>query len=198
MTQVARTEISRLFRLQLDRLRDHFGLWYESYLQGSIGNETDESWSAKRQQTAKKAEEGFIKAAFGAIPSSCQHPDGELCEQTSDVFGCVESLRGLLEDMYDATSALGLEQEEWESIATSEAEINGVDSVPTPERKGLRQVVKDIKRRLQQRSPSKWYGRLAFKVVPLLVNYVQGWIILQTLRREARKRDQRLPKFPMF
>jgi len=198
MTQVARTEISRLFRLQLDRLRDHFGLWYESYLQASMGNEIDEGWSAKRQQAAKKAEEAFIRAAFGAIPSSCQQPDGELWEQTSDVFGCLESLRGLLEDMYDATSVLGLEQEEWENIATSEAEIKGVDSLPTRKRRALRQVVKDIKQRLQQRGPTKWYGRLAFKVVPLLVNYVQGWIILQTLRREAQKRDQRMPKFPMF
>ena len=198
MIQVARTEISRLFRLQLDRLRDHFGLWYESYLQASMGSEADERWSAKRQQAAKKAEEGFMKAAFGAIPSSCQHPDGELWEQTSDVFGCVESLRGLLEDMYDATSVLGLEQEEWESIATSDAELKGIEGVPTPKRRSLRQVVKDIKKRLQQGGPSKWYGRLAFKVVPLLVNYVQGWIILQTLRREAQKRDQRMPKFPMF
>ena len=65
-------------------------------------------------------------------------------------------------------------------------------------RVGLRQLIKNVKAKMQKRGPAKWYERAALKLLVIGVNYVQGWIVLQALRREARKRDQDMPKFPLF
>jgi hypothetical protein len=152
----------------------------------------------RRQESARQAEEGFTKAAFGSIPTICQHPDGELCDEMVGKFSCVEALRGLLEDMYEVTSTLGLEEEEWEDIMDAE-DCDDVDlHMPSKSRVGLRQLIKNLKAKLRKRGPAKWYERLALKVLVIGVNYVQGWMLLRALRRDAMERDLAMPKFPLF
>ena len=152
---------------------------------------------SQRQNAARQAEEGFMKAAFGSIPKICQHPEGELCDELGVIYSCVEALRGLLEDLYEVTSTRGLEEEEWEDIMGASVEdSNDVEQIKS--RVGLRQLIKNMKAKMQKRGPAKWYERFAAKVFVIGVNYIQGWIVLQALRREATKRDIAMPKFPLF
>ena len=210
LKHVAGNGLHRLYRLHLQNLRDHFGRTYEKILEKTSAmdlKEMDEDSNVQdrdqqRRDGAKRAEEGFINAAFFAIPTICQDPQMEL----GDLYSCTEALRGLLEDMYEATLSRGIEEEEWNDvmdISSEEAgrlyhDNNDVDSAPAETRVGLRELIKIIKNKRANRGPAKWYERLAAKALVIGVNYVQGWIVLQTLRREARRRDLTMPKFPLF
>ncbi|KAL3815476.1 hypothetical protein ACHAXA_000713 [Cyclostephanos tholiformis] len=197
--------VQRLFHLQLQGLRDHFGRLYEDALSDSplVAEGDMREWESRRRAAAREAQEGFERSAYASIPRICRRIDGELCDDGKlvDMFGFIDALRGLLEDMYDATTARGLNEEGvWEDKVADE--VQSVDEsqrrrIPKT-RVGLRQVVKRIKTKIQQRGPARWYERLAAKIFVIGVNYVQGWIVLQSLRREARRRDLAMPKFPLF
>mmetsp|Transcript_31098 Transcript_31098/g.57676 ORF Transcript_31098/g.57676 Transcript_31098/m.57676 type:complete len:843 (+) Transcript_31098:140-2668(+) len=204
LQQVAGRGIHRLFHLHLQNLRDHFGRRYEAVLDRPSSSTADD----QRQEAAKRAQTEFARAAFGSVPQICQQPEGELCREFGIKYSYLEALKGLLEDMYEATSTRGLDEEEWEAmgggVGAEEGSIeDDVDSqimLPSSSdsRIGLRQLVKKFKAKIQKRGPAKWYERLASKVFVIGINYIQGWIILQALRREARKRDLEMPKFPLF
>jgi len=210
--QVLSTGIHRLFHVHLQNLRDYFGQQYEYMFEENRMDNDDfgessiqkdrQDWNVQRQEATRLAEEGFRKEAFGSVPQICQHPHGELCNEMSGMYSCVEALRGLLEDMYEVTIARGLEQEEWEGTITPNVEDDissvGTTSSKSSSRVGLRQLIKNVKAKIQKRGPAKWYERWALKALVIGINYVQGWIVLQALRREARKRDRDMPKFPLF
>ena len=201
LEQITRTSIHRLFHLHLQNLRDHFGQLYERCLDDMPAAEcSTKSAERHRKEAARLSEEGFSTNAFNSIPLICRHPDGELCDEMESLYSCVEALKGLLEDMYEATSARIQREEEWEDIMTSDIETANKGSVTSifRERIGLRELIKRIREERRKRGPAKWYERFAGKALILGVNYVQGWIVLQTLRREARKRDLDMPKFPLF
>ena len=48
------------------------------------------------------------------------------------------------------------------------------------------------------RRPVTWYKKLVARALMLGVNYGQGWLALQGIKRAARERDENLPKFPLF
>lgn len=193
-----KTSIHQLYQSHLQNLRDHFGRMYQYTLDNSQGTLTDE----QRKVAARRAEEGFTKSAFDSMPQICRHPDGELCNEMAALYSCVEALRGLLEDMYAITEALVLGEEEWDDIMDTaiESETSSQDGCRSlfKEKIGLRQLIKGLREKRRAHGPSKWYERWAGKVLIIGLNYIQGWIALQTLRREATKRDQDLPKFPLF
>ena len=153
---------------------------------------------------ARDAVNGFHSAVSTSMPRICQPSTGELCNdvELTVMFSSVEAMQGLLEDMQDATMALGLDEEGWDDFAKCELGDDAVDDSqrqPTPKKRmGLRQVLKTIKVKFQRHGPSRWYERLAAKVFAIGVNYMQGWIVLQTLISEARRRDLAMPKFPLF
>ena len=160
-------------------------------------------WDRRRRVAARDAHDGFERSAYASIPRICRRPDGELCDdcELTGMFGCVEALRGLLEDMHDATSSRCLDEKGWEDIvAGGDGDADDESQLRrTPEtRMGLRQLLKRVKAKVHKRGPARWYERLAAKIFVIGVNYVQGWIVLQSLRREARKRDLAMPKFPLF
>jgi hypothetical protein len=208
--------IQRLYNLHLQGLRDYFGRQYEVALTKSSIDDPVTSldtgdaralWKSRQRNAAREAWEGFDSAASASIPQICQPPNGELCdvEECAEVFSFVEALRGLLEDMQDATTALGFDDEEGLDDIVHlgmDGQGDAVDDYsqlqPTTKRMGLRQLLKRIKGKFAKRGPSRWYERLAAKAFVIGVNYVQGWIVLQTLRREARRRDLAMPKFPLF
>ncbi len=204
LKNVAGIGLLRLYRLHLQNLRDHFGRTYEQILDESSAmglKEMEEENAVQardqlRREGAKKAEEGFLNVAFLSIPTICQDPQMEL----GDLYSCTEALRGLLEDMYEATLSRGIEEEEWNDVMDISTEEAGsaVETSPAETRVGLRELIKTIKNKRANRGPAKWYERLAAKALVIGVNYVQGWIVLQTLRREARRRDLTMPKFPLF
>lgn len=201
--QITRTSIHRLYHSHLQNLREHFGQSYEKTLEElatSVGDSI--LFESKRKEAAKRVEQGFTNSAFDSIPQICRHPDGELCEEMASLYSCVESLRGLLEDMYEITSSRMLDEEEWDDIIDGDIEGTTSDEESTTglfkQRIGLRQLIKMIREDRQKKGPAKWYERWAGKLLIIGLNYIQGWIALQTLRREARRRDQDLPKFPLF
>lgn len=205
LQQLVGMGIYRLFHLHLQNLRDHFGRRYETVLESpsSLG-----SADGQRREAAKNTQAEFARAAFGSVPQICQQPEGELCVEFGIKYSCLEALQGLLEDMYEATSTRGLDEEEWEAMGGGAGAEEGsieddvVDSqimLPSSNsRIGLRQLIKKFKAKIQKRGPAKWYERFAAKVCVIGINYIQGWIILEAMRREARKRDLDMPKFPLF
>jgi len=204
LRHVAGDGLLRLFRLHLQNLRDHFGRQFEKILDDSIaaGIAYEGEWEKARRDAAKIAEEGFVKAAFSSIPQMCRYPDGELSETMAVMYGCTDALRGLLEDMFYAKSSRGLEEDELKSVIdindNDRGSLLGVVEITTKSRVGLRQLIKNIKTKARKNRPCKWYEKLARKAMMIAINYFQGWIVLQSLRREARKRDLTMPKFPLF
>lgn len=199
LEQITRTRIHRLFQSYLQNLRDHYGLMYACALD-KFSAETCGTYERYQKDNARRAEEGFMKSAFDSIPHICRHPDGELCGKMTALYSCMDALRGLLEDMNEATSTRVLEVEEWEDILDNSVEhsLNQAGTSLFKEKIGLRQLIKKIRDKRREYGPAKWYERLAVKTLIIGVNYFQGWIILQSLRQEARKRDLSMPKFPLF
>lgn len=203
LEQIARTSMHRMYHSHLQNLRDHFGRLYESTLDNFFTSEggRTESLEQQRKDAARSAEEGFVTSAFESIPQICR-PDGELCNEMATLYSCVESLRGLLEDMYEITSSRMVDEEELDDIMDTDVEIAPPNNVSkagsSKQRIGLRELIKNIREERQKRGPAKWYERWAGKIFIIGLNYIQGWIALQTLRREARRRDEDLPKFPLF
>ena len=202
---VAGVDLHRLYRLHLQNLRDHFGRTYEEVLDKTSainfseemdGDANPHARDVQRKAGAKRAEEGFLNAACSSIPAVCQNPQMELV----DLYSCTDVLRGLLEDMYEATLSRGIEEEEWNDVMDVSADEASrlTPSTPAKRRVGLRELIKNIKKKRMNRGPAKWYERLAAKALVIGVNYVQGWIVLKTLRREATRRDLTMPKFPLF
>jgi hypothetical protein len=202
---VAGVRLHRLYRLHLQNLRDHFGRTYEEVLDKTSainfseemdGDANPHARDVQRKAGAKRAEEGFLNAACSSIPAVCQNPHMELV----DLYSCTDVLRGLLEDMYEATLSRGIEEEEWNDVMDVSADEASrlTPSTPAKRRVGLRELIKNIKKKRMNRGPAKWYERLAAKALVIGVNYVQGWIVLKTLRREATRRDLTMPKFPLF
>ena len=68
----------------------------------------------------------------------------------------------------------------------------------------MRRRIKSRKRRKQgkvkrqRKGPAKWYEKIAARALVLGVNYLQGWLALQQLRKAAADRDKAMPKFPLF
>ncbi len=204
LRHVAGNGLLRLFRVHLQNLRDHFGRQYEQILDDPIaaGSVDEGEWEKDLRDAARILEEDFVKAAFSSIPRMCRYPDGELSETMAAMYGCTDALRGLLEDMFDAKSSRGMEEDELKDILndydTDEGSHLGVVRLPIDSRVGLRQLIKNIKTKRAKKGSGKWYGKFAEKVMIIAINYFQGWVVLQALRREARRRDMTMPKFPLF
>ena len=93
-------------------------------------------------------------------------------------------LDGLIRDMMHATSSAQTMEEEWASVN------NDDDGVDTDDESG------GIKRR--RKGLVKWYEKLAARALVIGVNYIQGWLALQGIRKAASERDKLMPEFPKF
>ena len=125
--------------------------------------------------------EGFRVAARNAIPQVLK--EGKFKEFGSKyVFDAV--LDGLIRDMMHATSSVQAIEEEW---ASANDDSDGVDT--NDEFGGIQR---------RRRGPVKWYEKLAARALVIGVNYIQGWLALQGIRKAASERDKLMPKFPMF
>ncbi len=47
-------------------------------------------------------------------------------------------------------------------------------------------------------SPTKWYKKVAAQALMVGVNYIQGWLAWQGIKKAAEQRDRDMPKFPLF
>ena len=121
--------------------------------------------------TITRISEGFRAAAQHAIPQLCR--EGQLLVDAD--FSYVSTLQGLLSDMMEATSMRKAvdddDDEDDDAFNVNEAEST---------------------------SPPKWYKKLAARILMVGVNYIQGWLAWQGIKRAAEQRDKDMPKFPLF
>jgi hypothetical protein len=129
----------------------------------------DNSDSEKEwKKSASKVHEQFRKAAASAVPANIK-PFGELDLQY--LSSCAAN--GLHDDMMQAM----------ELRQTIEFQSDSEDSA----------VVNEKRKTLPT-----WYKKLAARGLVLGINYFQGWLAWQGIKRAALQRERNLPKFPLF
>ena len=127
---------------------------------------------------ASKAE-GFRVAASNAIPTIFTEKQfKDLRAKYTDASNPV--LDGLIRDLMHVTSSAQIMEEDWSNVKNEQKESD--DSLGEKRRKG----------------PIKWYEKLAARALVIGVNYIQGWLAWQGIKKAAAERDRLLPKFPMF
>ncbi len=185
--------IHRLFETQLQSLREFYGRRYENILDelekenmkhlreadGDKLKEMRDKQNAILTEAAKSSTEGFKVAAQNAVPLILR---GEL-KNLGQMYDFDSVLDGLIRDMMHATSSSQVLEEEWASVNVDDDE--GADDSSTA-----------TKRR--RKRPIRWYEKLAAKALVLGVNYLQGWLAWQGIRKAAAERDKKMPKFPLF
>ena len=184
--------IRRLFEIQLDSLREYYGKRYESVLEECderFEDDLNEREKRKRRidqdatlaDAAKRAKEGFEIAAKNAVPSVLKQDFYQL-KGFDRGYLYETALSGLLRDMIQSTSSRQEIDDMWNDV-NSEEECQNIDEA-TPEQK----IPK----------PIKWYEKLFARCLVFGVNYLQGWLAWQSLRKTAANREKIMPKFPLF
>jgi hypothetical protein len=120
---------------------------------------------------AVKVTDRFRKAAQQAVPKLARE-GGAFRNMDLEYVG---SMQGLVSDMMEAT-----ESRQTLEDALAEDESEQIEGGSKPKR------------------PAKWYEKLAARALVLSVNYLQGWLAWQGIKRAAIERDQNMPKFPLF
>jgi len=189
--------IMRLFETQLQSLREYYGRKYEAVLEqldddrnssngsgdnngGPDGKELREKENKIMMEEAERFTEGFRMAGQNAIPLMCS--EGGTLEGLVG-YSFMPVLDGLIRDMMHATSSRKSIHDTWDDAHFMEDEEYDSDAG----------VVEGKKR-----TPAKWYQKLAARVFVFGVNYLQGWLALQGIRKAAADRDKLMPKFPLF
>jgi hypothetical protein len=171
--------LEKLYNQHLQYLREYCGKDYEAALERSTQDtsldqaEYQKIWTDAAAQVTSL----FREAAQTAIPTACR-AGGALRDAD---FAYVFALEGLLSDMMQATETqqelLGMEPDDYDD--DEDGSDRGMD-------------------KRKQKQPAKWYHKVAAKVFVFLVNYAQGWLAYQGIKRAAAERDAHLPKFPLF
>jgi hypothetical protein len=182
-----------LYEQQLDCLREQYGRMYEAVLNANddkeedVGDKDGDKDTAKeRQLAAARSAEGFQAAAQMAMPSLMAELG--LDGSKYDYFAI---LQGLLKDMMEATSLRDELDQDYRNVASlNDDEYDDIDDDNVDE--------EGVSQRKKQGGPAKWYTKLAARAVVFGVNYLQGWLALQGLRKAAAERDRTMPKFPLF
>mmetsp|Transcript_10170 Transcript_10170/g.11269 ORF Transcript_10170/g.11269 Transcript_10170/m.11269 type:complete len:756 (+) Transcript_10170:67-2334(+) len=198
LLSIVNSGVYRLFETQLQSIREYYGRRYESVLNtlqeenNSNMDEMDEEKIKIRREkhntiltgAAKRSTEGFRVAAENAIPSILKK---DHFKEQGSKYTFETVLDGLIKDMMHATSSTQLLEDEWVSV-------NALDN-------GENEVEEDSdssKTSRKRRGPVKWYEKLAARALVISVNYLQGWLAWQGVKKAAADRDKSMPKFPLF
>jgi len=158
------SEVQQLYKDQLQSLRDYYGKRYEL----SLEREDDETaWAVE----AEHLTQGFQAAAQHAVPMICQ--DGSPLAGI-DSFDSTNALKGLLQDMIEATQ----DRKNERSLEFDEEDLEHL----SPKRRRI----------------PPWVKKIASRALALGINYIQGWLAWQGVKRAALERDREMPKFPLF
>ena len=187
--------LKQLYDQHLQFLREHYGTQYETALETTaataIATATKEDYQEAWKQAAADITTAFRDAAQAAVPSQCR--PGQLLRDAN--FDYVPVLEGLLSDMMVATE----QQQDLLGMAADDDEVEEGVEEEDEERTGIGRFFGRRRRRRRQRNrPAKWYEKVAAKAFVFGVNYAQGWLAYQGIKRAAAQRDAHLPKFPLF
>jgi hypothetical protein len=160
------TELHRLYKEQLQTLRDYYGKRYEHILEES---NDEREWTS----AAERFIQGFQAAATNSVPTLCR-PN----EALAGIAPFLETnpVQGLITDMLEATQL----RKDGQSLAME------IDEEEEEEVLG------------RFRRVPRWLKKLGGRALVLGVNYIQGWLAWQGVRRAASERDRSMPKFPLF
>jgi len=191
LTKCIVAEVQRLYQDQLQALRNYYGQRYEAILDQEP--EEDENAEATERRWAVGAEHstrGFVAAAKNAVPTvfridESTNADAWTCKNAAS-FDHVTALQGLIRDMLEATERRKEDQAVATLVAADEDETKTSEGTPAKSRKFRFPEV------------PKWLERLAARAVVFGVNYIQGWLAWQGIKRAALERDRNQPKFPLF
>ena len=188
--------IKRLYIQQLQSLREYYGRRYEAIIEqleiGEMNNlSNSDSIEMKEQkdntmlaEAAESVTDEFRMVAENAIPSTCKRG---YFANIDGGFNYSLELGGLIRDMMEATSEHMTVLEEWE-------DANLFDDEEVDDTKNG----SDDRQNRRNRGPIRWYEKLGSKVLMFAVNYLQGWLALEDIRKAAADRDRKMPKFPLF
>lgn len=172
--QLRRDKVLRLITQELKRLYlDQLAALREHY--GRMYETALEKHPHNENEWTKAAgriTENFRAAAQHAIPTLCQQ--GQALYDMGD-FDFLATLQGLLSDMLEATE--------------SHKQDNG-DELEDNDDESFLEGPKHKRR--------KWLKMVASKALMLGVNYFQGWLAWQGIKKAAAQRDKDMPKFPLF
>lgn len=197
LMQQVENEVVRLYKDQLQALRNYYGQRYEAMIMSSVGQQDDRddemtssSSADTERQRAEAAEytmKGFVAAAQNAVPvmyrETTKVRSGGINSIRSVDFDHVDAYRGLIQDMMEATQRLEDEQDLAEMLLEDDGDDDEGSAAST--------------RKRRRRIP-KWLERIAARVFVFGVNYFQGWLAWQGIKRAALERDRNQPKFPLF
>ena len=180
-------EVQRLYKDQLQALRNYYGQRYESILDEDAEDDTDDDESIERRWAAgaEYLTQAFVAAAQNSVPAmyrtDLKNAPNKAKTNSEVSFNHVDVLQGLIRDMIESTER----RKDERSVATI-IEEDVSDSKPTSARK------------LRLPQVPKWLERLAARAFVFGVNYFQGWLAWQGIKRAALERDRNMPKFPLF
>lgn len=201
-----------MFRQQLESLREYYGRRYELLIHeiesaSDSSTETPIRSSTNMEQqiihVASKITESFRVAAQNAVPQLCK--EGTSLHDIDGGYGYVDVLAGLIRDMTDISSSVQRMNEAWDNANEMEQEEDDdedntfglEDEEPRKKGQWYSRVINIFKKKKRQR-PAKWYEKLASRAITLAINYLQGWLAWQGLKKAAEERDRNVPKFPLF
>jgi hypothetical protein len=102
------------------------------------------------------------------------HAIPQQCQEGRNLFNAdfsyLSTLNGLLTDMMEATTLRSMDDDNDDTIEDEDASDK----------------------------PIKWYTKLAARALMVGINYFQGWLAWQGIKRAADRRDRDMPKFPLF
>ena len=171
--------IYTLFQQHIQNLREYYGCGYESilddYLEKEIDSDNEEDVDPKKRDAiwtaaASRATEGFRTAANHAIPNVIRSK-----LQSKYQSYVTSEMEGLIRDLIQATQMR-------EPLTVQEEDDDG----------------DDLEEETYTRNRPTWYKKLFARVLALGVNYLQGWLAYQGLKKAANERDELIPKFPAF
>lgn len=182
LTNGVKKRVQLLYTDHLQSLRNYYGQRYESILEAAtiskVGSNDMDLGEQERQWTssAQHMIEGFQAAARNAIPAMFRNSS----KHQKD-FDHADALEGLIKDMMEATQRAKDEQ----SISDMALDVEDDDDAAS------------LRKQRRIRVP-KWLGKIAARAFVFGVNYLQGWLAWQGIKRAALERDRDLPKFPLF
>eukprot|EP00957_Ditylum_brightwellii_P107245 8183357-Ditylum_brightwellii.AAC.1 len=93
--------------------------------------------------------------------------------------------------MMEATSLREDVEEEWEDATSPLSwDEDYEEDEPEEEECTRKKRLFRLFRMKKRKGPVKWYEKLAARALVLGVNYLQGWLALQGIRRAAAERDE--------
>jgi len=185
-------EVQRLYGDQLQALRNYYGQRYEAILDEDIEEDVDDDEIIDRRWAAgaEHMTQAFLAAAQNAVPTMFRTDPKDTKDGTKTKiqasFDHVDVLQGLLQDMIESTER-----------RKDDRNVAAIVEANEEEEEATENSSKSAKMFHLPKLP-KWVERLAARAFVFGVNYIQGWLAWQGIKRAAIERDRNQPKFPLF